>query len=198
MNRHPSEAELALAAGRDLGRFTAWKIRRHTRVCDSCRKLYDVYASLAGNVPDLAPDLAIDALPPGINEEQWKSLAAEMQANIHLGLAAGACVAGGPGVGFREWKPVWAYAAVLALVAAGVWLQRPIAPPRPLALDGPVLSATPNSIELTQGSRTLGLRQNAEPDVPVSVSVGTQGWVRAQYVDQDSGYVVIQNVVQVQ
>jgi hypothetical protein len=121
-----------------------------------------------------------------------------MQANIHLGLAAGACVAGGRGVGFWEWKPVWAFAAVLVLVAAGVWLQRPVAPPRPLALDGPVLSATANSIELTQGSRTLGLRQNAGTTGSVSVSVGAQGSVRAQYVDQDSGYVVIQNVVQVQ
>ena len=193
MNRHPSEAELALAAGRDVGRFATWKIRRHTRDCDSCRKLYDEYASLTGSLPDLAGDAL-----PGMNEDQWKPLADEMQANIHLGLAAGACVGGGRGAGFREWKPVWAYAAVLVLVAAGVWLQRPVAPHRPLALEGPVLSATSNGIELTQGSRTLGLRQNAGASGSVSVSVGAQGSVRAQYVDQDSGYVVIQNVVQVQ
>ena len=195
MMRHPSEAELALAAGGDLGRWAGWKIRRHTRACDACRKLYAAYAAMRGELGEGSNEAA----PAGLPDDQWKALAAEMQANIHLGLAAGACAAEGSrrGISPADWKPVWAYAAVLALVVAGVWLQRPAAAP-PQAQDSSVLFATSKGIELQQGSRTLGLRQNVDAAGSVAVSVGAQGSVRAQYVDQDSGYVVIQNVVQVQ
>jgi hypothetical protein len=193
MKRHPSEAQLALAAGRDLGWVAAWKIRRHTMRCEACRKLYAAYEAFSEKTLGLAGE----TLPAGMSEEQWRLLAAEMQANIHVGLAAGACVRGAA-FGLREWKPVWAYAAVLVLVVAGVWLQRRAASPPVGAQEGPVLAATANGIELTQGSRTLGLRQNAGESGSVAVSVGAQGSVRAQYVDQDTGYVVIQNVVQVQ
>ena len=198
MMRHPSEAELALAAGGDLGRWQQWKVRRHTRACGECRKLYKTYAAMRVELADQSDEGAPGDLP----DDQWKALAAEMQANIHLGLAAGACAAEGSRrrvSTLDDWKPVWAYAAVLGLVVAFVWIQRPDGPlPQAFSEDSPVLAATSNGIELTQGSRTLGLRQNVGADSPVALSADARGSVRAQYVDQDSGYVVIQNVVQVQ
>src|ERR1051326_2754986 len=80
--KHPGEETLALFAGQDLGLFARWCTRRHLDRCESCRDAAAEFSALRHEVSDLNE-------LPGIS---WNRLAAEMKANIHLGLAAGECV----------------------------------------------------------------------------------------------------------
>ena len=79
---HPNQATLALHAGGDLGLWARWKTQRHLSKCDLCR---DEVAAFTG-VREILPELV------EIPEVPWNRLAAEMRANIRLGLEAGECV----------------------------------------------------------------------------------------------------------
>src|SRR5690349_16705311 len=80
--KHPGEETLALFAGQDLGLFARWRTRRHLQDCERCRTEVAGFSVLRREVSDLSE-------LPGIS---WNRLAAEMKANIHLGLVAGECV----------------------------------------------------------------------------------------------------------
>ena len=83
--KHPNQATLALHAGGDLGFFARWRTERHLRQCDRCRDEVDAFAATREIIPELAE----------IPEIPWNRLAAEMRANIRLGLEAGECVRAG-------------------------------------------------------------------------------------------------------
>jgi hypothetical protein len=134
----------------------------------------------------------------------WNRLAMEMRANIRLGLEAGECVRGERTAGrlapfgiLSGARTMAAWASVMALVAAGLFLQRPTptAPPATVS-EGAVLRATATGIELNQGGQTLSLLHG--PSVDVTYSAGAQGSMRAGYVDSDTGNVTINNVMYVQ
>jgi hypothetical protein len=189
--KHPNEADLALFAGHDLNFVSEWRIRRHIARCERCRDTADVFSSLRSEVATLKD------LPSNIG---WNRLASEMKANIRLGLAAGECVASKQSASesrlpvFSGLHTLLAYASLIALVVAGVWLQRP-APPATLsaAENGrAVLAATGEGIELTEGGRSLGLRYGASRDV--NYSADAKGAVGARYVDTSTGYVTVVNV----
>jgi hypothetical protein len=184
---HPSEASLALFAGGDLGAFSAWRTQRHIQHCGECRRAVEEFAALRSKVPELGQ-------LPGV---QWNRLAAEMKANIRLGLAAGECVRGAGWT--ATWQPkrlpgnAFAYAGVLALMLAGIWLQRPA--PGLAQLENPdavTLESTRNGIELKQGGQMLSLMHKRAADVNYSVS--TQGVMSTRYIDSDTGYVTINKV----
>jgi hypothetical protein len=81
----------------------------------------------------------------------------------------------------------------MALVTAGLFLERPTPPAPPaIASDGAVLRATANGIELNQGGQTLSLLHVRSGDV--TYSAGAQGSMRAGYVDSDTGNVTINNL----
>ena len=116
-------------AGGDLGWAARWRMARHMAKCPRCRGEVAAYRGLREIVPDLA----------GIPEVPWNRLAAEMKANIRLGLAAGECVrADGPPVRDSLWfargRAVVALASAAALLVAGLILQRPT--PKPFDTDG--------------------------------------------------------------
>src|ERR1700746_310897 len=83
--KHPSEETLALHAGGDLGLVPRWLTEPHLAQCEECRDTLAVFTELRGVLPDLAE----------IPKVPWNRLAAEMRANIRLGLAAGECVQSG-------------------------------------------------------------------------------------------------------
>ena len=130
-------------------------------------------------------------LPEGLD---WTRLAGEMKANIHVGLAAGRCVA--PAEPERR-APLGRVAALLApvllLLLVGFWLQRPgHKPPSPQWEEGTVIEASGGGIELRQGGRMLSLRHPEAANVTYTGSA--QGSMRARYVDSETGQVTIQNV----
>jgi hypothetical protein len=187
---HPNQSILALYAGQDLGWFTRRRTERHLARCRECRDEVQVFASARDTL------VALNELPA----ISWNRLAAEMKANIRLGLAAGECVRGERTAGrlapfgiLSGARTLTACASVMALVAAGLILQRPT-PPAPSAIsgDGAVLRATATGIELNEGGQTLSMLHVRSSDV--TYSAGAQGSMRAGYVDSDTGNVTINNV----
>lgn len=183
--KHPNEEILALFAGHDLNFVEEWRTGRHVARCEECRGTVDAFVSLRSETAGLGE------LPADI---AWNRLAAEMKANIRLGLVAGECVSGPEPVsdraGFTGLHTLLAYAAVILLVVAGVWLQRPV----PVESGRAVLAATSDGIELTEGGRSLGLRYGASRDSRVSYSADAKGAMGARYIDSSTGYVTVVNV----
>jgi hypothetical protein len=126
-------------------------------------------------------------------EVPWNRLASEMKANIRLGLAAGECVrTAAPPAGhsfFASARAAVAFASILAVVAAGLILERP-APVE----DGTVVQATVNGIQVREGRQALRMMHAGVRERDVTYSVGAQGSMRARYVDPETGYVTIASV----
>jgi hypothetical protein len=190
--RHPGEKELALLAGGDLGLLAKWRVSRHVEQCAGCRAAVDSFDALRAEAAALA------VLPADLN---WNRLASEMKANIRLGLAAGECVAGysvGPKrARFSTMQTAVAYAGLIALVVAGVWMQRPAPHLQQAAVlpveEGATLEATRDGIELSDAGGSFGLRYHpARNDVYFSADAG--GAMRARYVDNRTGQVTVVKV----
>jgi hypothetical protein len=200
--KHPDEADLALFAGHDLDFVSKWRVGRHVARCERCRAEVDAFGLLRSDVA------ALGELPADIG---WNRLASEMKANIRLGLSAGECVAGHGARDNESKLPAFsgghtllAYAGLIALVVAGVWLQRPAPRLADLAAaavqenGGSVVAASGNGIQLTEGGRGLGLRYGARDDDKsfrdVNYSADASGAMGARYVDTSTGYVTVVNV----
>jgi anti-sigma factor RsiW len=176
--RHPNQAALALHAGGDLGFFARWRTQRHLARCEHCREEVAAYEEMREILPELAE----------MPEVPWNRLAAEMKANIRLGLAAGECVRTEKPLResplFTGMRAAVAFASVVALVVAGMALERP-AP----AEDGVVVQATSGGIQVREGRQALSLLNEGARGV--TYTVGAQGSMRARYVDPETGYVTI-------
>jgi len=184
---HPDPSTLALYAGQDLGWFARWRTARHLARCRECRDEVQAFASVSDAL------IPLNELPP----ISWSRLAAEMRANIRLGLAAGECVraeeTGRPPGWWSGARALTALASMIALVAAGLFLQRPVPQAPPVADNGSaVLRATANGIELREGGESLSLLHVRTADV--TYSAGAQGSMRAGYVDSETGNVTINDV----
>jgi anti-sigma factor RsiW len=182
--RHPSVATLALYAGGDLGPVQRWRLDRHLADCDTCREEVAAF----GGVREILPEL--NETP----EVPWNRLAAEMKANIRLGLAAGECVRTGE-VPLRHSlftgaRAAVAVASMVVVLATALVLEHPV--PRPARLDGVVVQTMPDGIQVRQGGQALQLMHSGAHNV--TYSVGAQGSMRARYVDPETGYVTINNV----
>ncbi|HJT87756.1 MAG TPA: hypothetical protein VJ732_07860 [Bryobacteraceae bacterium] len=181
--KHPTPATLALHAGGDLGMLDRWRTDRHLAQCERCREEVEAFAGTLEILPDLAET----------PEVPWSRLAAEMKANIRLGLAAGECVK--PGETplrqslFSGARAVVALASVAALLLTVLFVERPAPPPR---ADGVVVQSTVNGIQIREGGQALRLMHAGAHDV--TYSVGAQGSLRARFVDPETGYVTINNV----
>jgi len=191
--KHPVEADLALFAGRDLNFLSEWRVGRHVSGCGECRATVEAFEALRSETATLGE------LPPEI---AWNRLASEMKANIRLGLAAGECVAGGrfdeaPPKGFLGYKAYGfqtplAYAGVVLLVFAGLWLQRPEPPlaSSALANSGTTLAATRDGVELSEAGGSFGLRYGRDVK-EINYSADAKGGMGARYVDSRTGYVTV-------
>jgi hypothetical protein len=189
---HPNQSTLALYAGQDLGWFRRRRTERHLARCRECGDEVRAFAAARDRL------VALEELP----DISWNRLAIEMKANIRLGLAAGECVRSAPTAspfGFAmlsNARALTACVSVMALLAAGLFLERP-APIVPAAItaassEGAVLRATAEGIELNQGGQTWSLRHVRSNDA--IYSAGAQGSMRAGYVDSDTGNVTINNL----
>ena len=185
--RHASIATLALYAGGDLGWLARWRVERHLAGCWQCREELAAFHA----VREIAPELAETPEIP------WARMAAEMKANIRLGLAAGECVRQAPEPVrvplFNAARALVAVASVVTLMVTGLMLEHPSPRPEAVRQQGVVVQRMANGIQVWEDGRSLELKHRAlERDV--TYSVGAQGVMRARYVDPGTGYVTINNV----
>ena len=183
---HPGDKQLALFSGNESSGLERLRVWWHVRECDRCRREVETMrvnsALLRGTVAKL---------PAGLN---WDRLAAEMTANIHVGLEAGECV--GSVVQRKPsifgWRPAAAMAGMGLMMAAAWWLN----PPRQsglVARHSPVeIRTSATGLEVKENGSALILMHTRGQQAPIIVS--TPGSLRARYVDQDTGQVTINNV----
>ncbi len=184
---HPTETDLALYAGGDLGWLRQWRMDLHVRGCSQCQQTSREYSELR-HIPNVPPEL------------NWNRLAMEMKANIRLGLAAGECV------GFRPapksvvsgQRLVFAGAVLTVLVAMGAWVGRSSFRPDlrqalfHRAITGTVLEGSGSGIQVRGSRQTLRILNPTAMNVVYSV--GAQGELRARSLDPETGNVAITHV----
>jgi hypothetical protein len=180
--RHPKQETLALHAGGDLGPMARWWTARHVAKCETCREDVAAYDDVRLSLPDLAevPDL------------QWNRLAAEIKANVRLGLAAGECVRSAEPalhetVLFNRGRALVAFACAAVLVVTGMVLERPM--PSVARAEAPMVRNTQFGIEAKAGGQSFGLTNNGVQRV--TYSIDAQGSMGARYVDPETGAVTI-------
>ena len=183
--RHPNQTTLALHAGGDLGKFARWKLERHLVKCDACSSEVASFEGTRRMVAELGD------LP----EVPWNLLAAEMKANIRLGLAAGECVRAGESPlrdvpWFSGARAAVACACIVILIAAGIVLQRP--QPAVTFAQTPMVEATDNGIQLSSGDTAVGLMNRGVQNV--SYLPNAQGGISASYVDPSTGRMTVNTV----
>lgn len=171
--RHLTESEIALHAGRDLAPVPRMRAQLHLLGCPRCQARLAAYAEARRLMKESCEDL-----PAGLD---WDALSAEMTANIHLGLTAGAIVSR-ERTPAREphsvaFTPVRLQAAAvfasLAVVLASAWLLQRTGPALPPAPVRAVLEL-PSGVELR--------------------TVDFDGAERARQLDGETGQVTITQV----
>jgi hypothetical protein len=182
MGQHPSEANLALFAGGELSRLARWNVERHVDVCDECRREISHFSALRTQAAVLAdlPEIA------------WNRLAAEMKANIRLGLEAGECVSLHP-VSRMVFSPraLAACVSLAALLVASVFLERPAPRGTDIKTSEPVLETSRSGIQLREGDQGMLLLNRHAHEVN---DLATGRAMQQSYVDSETGLVTINNV----
>ena len=185
-NRHPEEMDLALYASGDLNALDRLRIRMHVRKCTGCALEVESFDAAKSALQSHSTEL-----PRGV---RWDRLAAEMTANIHLGLEAGECI--GPARVKRPERMGWRAAAVMAgltIVLGAAWFLNPPRHREMITRRSPVeITSAPGGIELKENGSALMLLHTRGQQTPIIVS--TPGSLRARFVDQDTGQVTINNV----
>jgi hypothetical protein len=202
MKTHIAQSDLALYASGDVAPLRRVWMKLHIARCRGCRAWVDAFRADREQLRSIAAEM-----PPDVD---WDRLAAEMTANIRVGLAAGECVAprkrkAAP----LGWRPAAAMAGLAGILACAWWLNMP--PTTTLALGramtaiwhgrggvaiderGLVVEATSSGIEVRENGGTFGVSQGATLR-PVAVSVSVQGSASARYVNADTGQMTITSV----
>jgi len=201
--KHVREIDLALFAAGDLSLLNRLAVRLHGANCEECRARVQAYRLDRERLKQDASEM-----PAGVN---WDRFAAEMTANIRVGLAAGECVAprGRKRVANAWWPAAAVASAAVQLTMAAWWLNLPPSDTESLARamhslmhvrtvaakEQPYVDASPRSgIEVRENGSVLSLQGTA---VPLVVSVSTEGSASARYIDADD-QITITSVMNVQ
>jgi hypothetical protein len=180
--RHPNEATLALHAGGDLGVFARWSTERHLAKCARCR---EEVAAFRGTLEIVGGLAEIPELP-------WKAMAAEMKANIRLGLSAGECVREGTAALRSPWftaaQAAVACTAIAILLLASLMLERP-RPHGAAPSQAVVVENTSGGIQMSDGGQSLSLMNSGAEHAIYSVNA--QGNMGARYIDPKTGVMTV-------
>ncbi|MCP5116616.1 MAG: hypothetical protein GY953_37795 [bacterium] len=158
----------------------------HLRRCEECRAETETFHREREWVRETG-----DELPGGL---RWDRLAAEMKANIQVGLAAGECVSTPkPQPQPLGWRVAAALASIALVVVSGWWLQMPNPRVASSFDNGEILiEETAEGIEIRgRDERGLALLHPAET---VTVSVSVEGAMAARFIDDETGLVTINHV----
>jgi hypothetical protein len=186
---HPSEKQLALLAGDDLGWWEAFGLRRHVRRCARCAGTLESFEITRADLSHLSAE----GLPEGLD---WPRIEREMRGNIHLAVDAGNAIRRVPQFGQKlDWRAGLALTALTAVVLTGWFLNARRTPTNvPVAAveagHARVL-AVGAGVELRTGS-TRGMTLLAPKEA--SYSVDARGSVSARSVDESTGQVTIADV----
>jgi hypothetical protein len=204
--KHILESDLASFASRDMPLWRRPLVRLHLSACSACQERVEAYGEDQRTIRRIAEEM-----PAGVS---WDRLAAEMTANIRVGLAAGECVA--PRRAGRTMPAGWRVAVIAgmsALLALAWWVNMPRAENVALGAAmkkivhafpwsgadlltpedrGPLVEVSAAGIQLRENGGVLGMSQGAAR--PVSVTLSVQGSARARYVDSETGQVTITGV----
>jgi hypothetical protein len=203
MSRHVMETDLALYAAGDLPFWRGAVVKFHVRGCAECRALVE-----ALRVDRQELRRSANEMPAGISKDfDWDQLAAEMTANIRVGLAAGECVTPRERkIASVSWRPMAIAAGLVVMLAGAWWLNVPRTDTEtigralrnmatggragsPQEERGPVVGASSAGVMLVENGGQIRIDQGGLE--PVMYSVSTQGSASARYVDQDTGQVTI-------
>lgn len=183
--RHPNQAALALHAGGDLGPFRRWLMARHLARCAACREEVAGYNEMRELLPDLAemPDIS------------WNRMAAEIKANIRLGLEAGECVRTAEmplrRASMSGWRAAVAFASVVVLVGGCLVLERPA--PQMAHRAETSVESTKYGIQYQAGDERMLSLMNGGAQKAV-YTFDAQGSMGARYTDPETGSVTINTV----
>jgi hypothetical protein len=186
--KHPSQEILALHAGGDLGWLAGWKTARHVAGCERCSEEVAAFSDLREVLPELSE----------IPEIPWNRMAADMRANIRLGLAAGECVREMTEPApeyvplFRGARITLALASVMALVVTGLVLQSPRPAPALARFADPVVQLTSHGIQRRSGDQGFALMHGSAQRVTYTVSA--KGSLGARYMDPETDQVTMTKV----
>lgn len=177
---HPDANQLALHAGGDLTGWTRWRVERHVRRCESCREEVAAVESVRGMLPGLSE---LPHLP-------WNEMAAEMTANIRLGIEAGECVRQldpAPARFALGFRSALAAVAVAAMAITAVVVERPrfIRGTTQDAMENVALQTAPDGI----GNQAMKLMVHGKAGAQMSASA--EGSVGARYTDPDTGVMTV-------
>ena len=187
--RHPKQSTLALQAGGDLSAFARWRTERHLARCGQCRDEMAGFEAMRSTMADL---LEMPELP-------WNRIAAEMRANIRLGLAAGECVRPVEKAGWASrragWRVAVAMASITALAVTGLVLERP----RPVvdSQNAAQNAARDENASVQTGPDGIGnpaMRLMYRGAERVQLSASAEGSVQAQYTNPVTGYMTVSQV----
>jgi hypothetical protein len=209
--RHPSEVQLALFAGGDLGGlWQRWSVSRHVSRCAQCQGEIASHRAGAEQLQALTGEL-----PKDLN---WNRLAEEMTGNIRVGLAAGEAIArfDRPS-GARPLRLGWNAALVLscatAVFVAAFWISLPrpqaehlanalgrirterigkFVEPHAATSHEVVLEASSSTLQVKEDGAAMSLLHPHSDGVTVSVSM--HGSAAVRYVDADTGQVTTNKV----
>jgi|WetSurMetagenome_2_1015567.scaffolds.fasta_scaffold185008_2 hypothetical protein len=186
---HPGEGQLALYAGGELGVWERVSVASHVRRCAACAAEVETLREVRLELRDGAA-----AMPLGVN---WDHLAAEMKANIRLGLTAGAIVDSASERPQAAEPAGWRWAVVLAslsfVMITGYYLQGPKI--QRFGEDGQaavLLDAGAGGLALQEKGAELTLLNPSQQ--PVTTTVSWDGGARASFVDSQTGQVTIHHV----
>lgn len=213
---HAKETDLALFASGDASPWQRLRLRMHLGRCAQCREVAAAYQADRDWLKQEA-----SRMPPGVD---WEHLAAEMTANIRVGLEAGECVAprrrrrAALATAFRiprmpvqmsfGWAAATAAVGVTLLIGAALWLNFPSSDKELLGramsqlFHGRGIAESEDAGPLVEASDNgIMLRGNGGALKisqgalrPVAVSVSAQGSASASYVDADTGQMTITSV----
>lgn len=193
--KHPSIDKLALYAGGELPFWLRWTMRRHVDGCAQCREEVALFGDVKAAVREETGEM-----PAGVN---WDRLSAEMGANVRLGLAASDAISAyrtpvemAPAQGM-SWRMVALTSAFVLLLSVGYWLNAAKKSEQMAAMRGPepfVAQASESAVEMSDGSKAMVLQGPKTNTRSAIVTVSTTGSAGAQYVDEETGQVTVNNV----